>query len=241
MKKKKMKGIAFAIVLILVAVYLIVSRLGYAPAYPFFTIVFSLVFAYTAVSGFLRLHFTEGFLSLALLGCIHDEALGITKLTPWTLLLAALLLGIAFDMIFRGVRKKRGGFTSGWKISGKEGKRVESFSDDGGQVHVENCFGGVSKYVNSENFRSAHLENSFGELKVYFNNALLAGDHAEIHAENSFGETDIFLPRTWKIECHQDCAFGSVNVHGNGSTVPGAPVINLWLESSFGQIEVFFE
>lgn len=241
MNKKKMKGIAFAIVLILVAVYLIISRLGYAPAYPFFTIVFSLLFAYTAVSGFLRLHFTEGFLSLAILGCIHDEALGIETLTPWTLLLAALLLGIAFDMLFKGLRKKHGVHISEWNVFNKEGKHIETFADDGDTVHLENCFGSVSKYVNSENFRNAHIENSFGECSVYFNNAILAGGHANVRVENNFGETNVFLPRTWQVQAHQDCAFGNVNIHGNGSVEPGAPVIDLQLESNFGQIEVFFE
>ena len=83
----KKKSIALGIVLILLAVYLVVSRLGFAPALPFFTIVFTLILAYTTIKGFVKLHFTEAFLSLAILGCIHDELLHIEALTPWTLLL----------------------------------------------------------------------------------------------------------------------------------------------------------
>ena len=103
----KKKSIALGIVLILLAVYLVVSRLGFAPALPFFTIVFTLILAYTTIKGFVKLHFTEAFLSLAILGCIHDELLHIEALTPWTLLLVGLLLGIAFDMMFKGVRSRR--------------------------------------------------------------------------------------------------------------------------------------
>lgn len=237
------KSILFGIVLILLAVYLIVSRLGYAPAMPVLKLAFSAVLVYTAIRGFGRLCFTEGFLSLAILGCIHDEWLGIEALTPWTLLLAGLLLGIAFDMIFKGARarygKKWGGsFYSGWKTG--HVSEIEDF-EDGGMVTVENSFGAKSKYVNSEAFTGAEIVNSFGECNVYFNNALLAGSRARIKAENSFGETNLYIPRTWRVSVREESAFGSVNVHGRGSTEEGAPLVELELESNFGELSVYFE
>ena len=173
----KKKSIALGIVLILLAVYLVVSRLGFAPALPFFTIVFTLILAYTTIKGFVKLHFTEAFLSLAILGCIHDELLHIEALTPWTLLLVGLLLGIAFDMMFKGVRsrrknKDRGMFMewdsdNGGHIEWESDLKVEDIPD-GETVHVENTFGSKSKYVNSDAFSKAHIENSFGILTMRF-------------------------------------------------------------------------
>lgn len=237
------KSIVFGIVLILLAVYLIVSQLGYAPAMPFFKVAFSAVLVYTAIRGFIRLHFTEGFLSLAIIGCIHDKWLHIEAITPWTLLLAGLLLGIAFDMIFKGVRKKYRhrnghGVSVEWNMDGAS--EVEDFAD-GKSVYVSNSFGSKSKYVNSEAFTGAQIENSFGECNVYFNNAILAGSNARIHAENNFGETSIYLPRTWRVSVHEDAAFGSINVRGKGSSDEGAPLIELELECNFGELNVFFE
>ena len=246
----KKKSIALGIVLILLAVYLVVSRLGFAPALPFFTIVFTLILAYTTIKGFVKLHFTEAFLSLAILGCIHDELLHIEALTPWTLLLVGLLLGIAFDMMFKGVRarrknKDRGMFMewdsdNGGHIEWESDVKVEDIPD-GETVHVENTFGSKSKYVNSDAFSKAHIENSFGECNVYFNNAILAGNHAQIHAENSFGETNLYLPRTWRIRERQESAFGTINIHGRNDAEEGAPVVDLMLECSFGELNVYFE
>ncbi|MCM1105488.1 MAG: LiaF-related protein [Blautia sp.] len=240
----KKKSIAWALVLILLAVYLIVSRMGFAPALPFFTLVFTLLFFYTALKGFIRLHFFEGFLSLAILGCIHDEFLGITAITPWTLLLAGVLLGIAFDMIFKGIRKNKRddeAFTYTCH-SGGEGyeARVENVQDSE-HVHVKNSFGALCKYVNSESFSSAQVENSFGECKVYFNNALLAGGTARLRVHNSFGATRIYLPGTWRAVIRKDCMFGNVSFQGRSADGEGAPVIELALECSFGEITVIFE
>lgn len=233
------KSILFGIVLILLAVYLVVSRLGYAPAMPFIKAAFSAVLVYTMVRGFIRLQFTEGFLSLAILGCIHDELLRIEKLTPWTLLLAGLLLGTAFDMIFKGARAKRK-HICGHGVSNEWDSEVEDIVD-GQTIRVVNSFGSKSKYVNSEAFTSAQIENSFGECNVYFNNAILAGGHTRIVAENNFGETNIYLPRTWRISVREETAFGVVNVRGKGSMETDAPLAELVLTSNFGELNVFFE
>ena len=221
----KKKSIALGIVLILLAVYLVVSRLGFAPALPFFTIVFTLILAYTTIKGFVKLHFTEAFLSLAILGCIHDELLHIEALTPWTLLLVGLLLGIAFDMMFKGVRSRRKNKDSGMFMEwdSDNGGHIEWESDvkvedipDGETVHVENTFGSKSKYVNSDAFSKAHIENSFGE-------------------------TNLYLPRTWRIRERQESAFGTINIHGRNDAEEGAPVVDLMLECSFGELNVYFE
>lgn len=235
----KKKSIAFSIILILIAVYLIISRLNLIPEIPFFTILFSLIFAYTAVHGFIRLHFFEGVMSLAILGCINDKLLGIEAITPWTLLLAGFLIGIALDTLFKGARQKKDHSCFAHNHHGTT-THVEDGAD-GEFVKVEHSFGGISKYVNSDNFREARISNSFGECNVFFNNTILAADHALIRVENSFGSTNIYLPSTWRVVTRQDTAFGNVEFQGHGSNDECAPCIELRLESSFGQTCVIFD
>ena len=129
---------------------------------------------------------------------------------------------------------------NGGHIEWQSDVKVEDIPD-GETVHVENTFGSKSKYVNSDAFSKAHIENSFGECNVYFNNAILAGNHAQIHAENSFGETNLYLPRTWRIRERQESAFGTINIHGRNDAEEGAPVVDLMLECSFGELNVYFE
>ncbi len=235
----KKKNIAFASILILIAVYLVVSRLDLIPDIPFFTILFTVIFAYTAIHGFIRLHFFEGVMSLAFLGCIHDKLLGIEAITPWTLLLAGLLVGIALDMIFKNVRSKHDSHY--YSHSDHTSTSYVENGSDGETVKVENSFGSISKYVNSDTFREAKIENSFGECNVFFNNTALAGNSASIKVENSFGSTNIYLPATWRIITRQDTAFGNIEFRGHGSMAEGAPSIELRLQSNFGQICIIFE
>lgn len=233
----KKKNIAFALILILIGVYLIVSQLNLIPSIPFFTILFTVVFFYAAIHGFIRLHFLEGMVSLAIVGCINDELLHIEAITPWTLLLSAVLIGIALDMIFKNSRKKRDN-----RFNNTEHFYTGSVEDsfDGEHVKVTNSFGSVSKYVNSDNFRNARIENSFGECNVFFNNTILASANASIKVDNSFGSTNVYLPSTWHVIPHQDTAFGSVNFRGHGSSNTDAPVIELDLDCSFGEISIIF-
>lgn len=238
-EKMKKKDITVALVLILIAVYLIANRLHLMPKIPVFTILFTVLFIYTAIRGFIRMHFFEGVVSLAIIGCIHDDILGIEAITPWTLIAAAVLIGIALDMIFKDGRERRDEhcFSHG---EGHWTGHVENGAD-GEYVRVENSFGAVSKYVNSESFREAKIENSFGECNVYFNNAILGSDKAFIHVENSFGCINLYLPSTWRVTVKQDTAFGGIKFRGCGSNVEDAPVIDLRLDCSFGEICVIFE
>ena len=103
----KKRNIFWAVILIFIAVYLVASKMHMIPAIPFFKILFTVIFVYTAVYGFVRLHFFEGMLSVGLLGCMYDKVLGIQAITPWTLLLAACLVGLALDLLFRNLKKQK--------------------------------------------------------------------------------------------------------------------------------------
>lgn len=111
---------------------------------------------------------------------------------------------------------------------------------DGEYVHVENSFGALSKYVNSDCFREAKISNSFGECNVFFNNTALKGANAIIRTDNSFGSTNIYLPSTWRVEFRQNTAFGNVECKGQGSSDPDAPCVELQISSSFGQTCIIF-
>lgn len=235
----KKKNIAFALILILIGVYLVVNQLNLIPHIPFFTILFTVIFCYAAIHGFIRLHFLEGMISLAIVGCINDKLLHLEAITPWTLLLAALLIGIALDMLFKNFRHKNDEyhFNSADHFSTSS---VENGAD-GEYVKVENSFGSISKYVNSDTFREARIENSFGECNVFFNNTILASANAQIKVENSFGSTNIYLPSTWRVSTRQDTAFGNIKFRGHGSTEEDAPAIEIILNCSFGEINIIFE
>ena len=181
--------------------------------------------------------FFETMISLAIIGCINDELLGIEAITPVTLIMAFCLIGIALDMIFRHRRCRNMRIEDG---SCTYGEIVDN-NVDGERVSVKNSFGTTSKYINSNGLKEAKIDNCFGECKVYFNNVVLENDHAYIRVDNSFGSTNIYLPATWRINVSQDTALGHVEFRGHGSMEAGAPDVELKLDCSFGEIMVIFE
>ncbi|GLB29840.1 hypothetical protein LAD12857_17630 [Lacrimispora amygdalina] len=109
-----------------------------------------------------------------------DVLLGITEITPWPVLGAALFESIGLSIIFHDHHYHHGHY-----------KNEEHFTeiidqDDGKSFHFETTFGSSIKYVNSDDFSQANLNCSFGAMKIYFDNAVIQNENAVIRLDVSF-------------------------------------------------------
>ena len=100
------KNYFWGIFLVLAAAYLIISRLGYLPVAGVFTIIATIVCIAAFVHSLLHLSFGGMLFPLAFICILYDEPLGITAITPWTVLLAALLGTIGLKLIFSRAKSK---------------------------------------------------------------------------------------------------------------------------------------
>lgn len=100
------KNYFWGVFLILAGAYLVVSQLGYLPAVGVFSLLFTVVCIAVIVASIPHVHFGGILFPLAFIAIIYDKPLGITAITPWTVLLAALLLTIGLHLIFGRFRKK---------------------------------------------------------------------------------------------------------------------------------------
>lgn len=228
------RSIFWGIAFILVAVYLIVGRLGLLPDIPFFKLLCTVVFAGLVIEGIINRNIYEILIPIALLLCIYDEPLQITAITPWPVIAAAVLCSIGLDMIFKPAWRKR---KSAVFMSGSS--NIDN-SVDGACVQVYNSFGETSKYVNTECFTRADLSNTFGQCNVYFDHAVVANGSAQIDASNSFGEMNLYIPRAWRVQVKRKAAFATVNVRGEGSYDMNAPFVTIEADCSFGEINICF-
>lgn len=204
------KKVFWGVILILAAVYLIVSRIFPLPEIGLWSIILTIAFVAMIINGIRELNFYEILFGIALLLWHYDEFLGIEELTPWPIMGAALLASIGLSMIFK--RKKK----MSWSIGGSEtsfGQTSES-SCDGEHIRVENNFSSTIKYINSENFCSAELENNFGTLTVYFDNAVIQRGSAYVSVDDNFGTMNLYIPKEWRVVNDLSHSFGSVNEHG---------------------------
>ncbi len=163
----------------------------------------------------LDLSFGGIFFSIAVLCIIFDEPLGITALTPWTVLLVALLLTIAFDRIFpdnKKWKKWRKRYMSSSFESSSDGDEVivndsdnssniefESKDDPNGYVYYMMKFGSTTKYVRTKNLSVAELKNQFGEMSVFFDGAEVPSGKVNIICHSSFGEMNLYIPKEWHV------------------------------------------
>lgn len=230
----KKKSVFWGSIFILLAIYLIISKLDLIPKLPIFSILITVVLLYIIAMGIRQLNFAEIFIPLALIGCQYDEFLHIEQITPWALILASVLLAIGFDMIFKSSKKKNL-YTKAIVATNQA-----TSESDGSEVHIESSFSGDSKYINSPNLVKAEIENSFGQCNVYFDNACLAAKPCPVYVENSFGETNLYFPHTWRVSVNPDCAFGDVKMHGMGNHDMDAPYVEVHAEVAFGTINVYF-
>lgn len=230
----KNKNIFWGLALVILALCLLLSYSDLTPNIPFYKILLTILLIYSTIKSIFSLSFSGTLMSLALLGCIHAKLLNITAITPWPLLISAFLCSIGLNLIFKNTVKKD---KKHYYTFNQE--QVVNFQDNS-HVSVDNNFGAVNKYVNSDNFISARINNNFGKSNIYFDNALLQSNTAEIHVDNSFGEVNLYLPHTWRVNISKRVSFGDIKIYGNGSTNSDSPEINVLAITSFGSIHIYF-
>lgn len=231
----KSKKIFWGIFFILAAVYVIVSKLGMLPDVGVFKIILTILMIGWLVEGIRKVNFYEILFPIAFIGIFYDEALGITALTPWTLLAAALFGSIGLSMLFHGRKSHAIHIEGGSQTTFGGGNEQCS----GEQIRCENNFGSAIRYINSDNFKSAHIENNFGSMSVYFDNAIVQDGTALVEVENNFGETNLYIPKEWKVQNNLDRSFGGINVRGMNE---GSSNTMLLINGSanFGAINIYY-
>lgn len=229
--------------LILIAVVMMGSAMGFIPDIPWFKLMGSILFAAWGLKSFIKRDFLGGFFSASIIAWIFEDELMIEHLTPFPLVAAAILLGVGLNMI---IGKNHNVVT--FYREDEDGNRIEGSIDDvrkeewkdGRTVVLENLFNSTSKYVNSTSFSAAKLENNFGSANVYFDNAIVYNGEATIDLENNFGKMNIYLPGKWRASISQESAFGHVSIHGEPNRDMDAPHVIIRAESNFGELNIFF-
>ena len=241
---KKDNNITTGLFLILIAAIMMGSAMGLIPKLPWFKLICGAGLTVWGIKALFKLDFLGSLLSFSIVAWIFEKELMIDHLTPFPLVVAAVLVGVGLNMII-GKKQKVITFNTvdedgNWKDGNIDDVRKEEWQD-GREVVLNNLFNSTSKYVNAAAFASAKLQNSFGSANVYFDNAVVYNGEATIHLENNFGRMNIYLPGTWRASIRQDSAFGHVSIHGEPNRDMDAPHVTIKAESNFGELNIFFE
>lgn len=240
----KFGNVLWGVGLILAAILLLGNSMGMLDLgdVGFFSLILTLFLVVILINGVRKVNFFEILFSLAFLGIIYDEVLGIEDITPFPILGAALLCSIGLELIFGSYKKKV--FNKKYHCTESNG-HTTVFGDDNSEVYdnVVRCdvkFGSSAKYVNAEAFERAEIDCSFGEAKIYLNNAILKSNEAEIIVNVSFGSAIIYMPRTWRVEKQLNVSMGDYKEKGAQQLMEGGPVIYLKGKVSMGDVTVVY-
>ena len=125
----------------------------------------------------------------------------------------------------------------------EEGSVQENFgtpTDDGEDIVISNSFGKLTRYLHSSNLKRVKIDNGFGNCIVYYDNVYVDENGSRLEIGNGFGQVNVYIPPFYRFRMKQDNGFGSINVFGNCSMDPNAPLIDAKIDNGMGKVNIYF-
>jgi len=250
----KANAIFWGVAFIAIGLGAILCASGIIPG-SIYLVLMTALFAAIFIRSCIGFHFVPLFVSAGHIVYLYSDILGLPeKLHGWMLIVASLVIGIGFELIFgslkksikRRIKDKYAPVDNGYKTAGNFGNNFGNgngnFSDSvvGSNFHIENGFGEQTRYIRGSEICNGHIENGFGGLTVYFENVTLMNNQANISIENGFGHINVYMPATWSIAMTEENGMGQICRHGEPSINPDAPRVNLHVENGMGRVDIYF-
>lgn len=228
----KKDNVFWGVILILAAVYIIINSLGFMPDVSVVRLGVAVICGVVFFKSLAGLEFGGMLFSLAVLLILFDEQLGITALTPWPVLMAALLGSIGLNMIFGShvMEKKKSNYG---KTEYKEADYVS-----GDEIRIGGMFGAFKKTISSDDFTRASVNCRFGGMEISFDDAVIQGGQAVVQLDISFSGVEFYIPQSWKVENHTEGKFGGFHEHRSHSSNEG-PTIVFEGNVTFSGVEIY--
>ncbi|NRY64014.1 putative membrane protein [Clostridium beijerinckii] len=231
MKKER---VFWGILFILAGIFMVISKLGYFPDINAFSLILTVFLVVIIAKSIPHLNFSGILFPIAFICIIYARQLGITAITPWTVLMAALFGSIGLSMIFH----KNVNWIHHNHVH--EDYKFEKIDiEDEGNIIFRNSFGACIKYINTNEFEQADLNCSFGAMKVYFDNAVMSSENAIVRVNASFSGVELYIPRTWKVDNKTNVFLGSVD-EKNRKNERSTNTLTLVGDVSFSGVEIIY-
>lgn len=224
-------SVFWGVILIFFAVSLLINRLGYFDGFSLWPLVFSIGFAALMIEGMIKRSFGQILFSLAFLVIVNADSLHMNAITPWPVLVAALLGTIGLNILFPGFKRSS-------RYKGEEwcNNNTGSESINGATVTYKNSFGSSVKYLSGE-IAQVNIDSSFGSLEVYFTEVNLLNDKASVYIDSSFGEVVLNIPADWKVIIDVKNSFAAISESGHCNP-NGTRYLYVAGNISFGDLQI---
>lgn len=236
MRRGRLKSIVWGLLLIVSALFIVLSVMGYIDNVGPVKTIFTILFAGIAITSLIDLNFFGVFFPMAFVGMIYDSRLGIEKLTPWPILGIALLLTIGFSLIFK---KKEHFFHKNYS-EGRDEYLIDMDDENGEVINCKAEFNESVKYIHSKNLKKINVKSTFGGVKLYLDGSEIPSKSAGLDLDVSFGGVELYIPKDWDVKIHGAASFGSIVEKNHASINDISPVLHLTGSVKFGGVEITY-
>ncbi|MGO5303977.1 LiaF transmembrane domain-containing protein [Lactobacillus amylovorus] len=228
--KAKWSRIFWGVGLIAAAVFLVIDQLHLLPfTIGFWAIFWTVVFVASLITSVINKNLYGAIFSIAFLVIVYAKPLHISALSPWTILLVAILVSAGISLIFRNSFKPTI-IINGKKVNANWSDLINknfkadnvitdnSFGVDSDNVVISGKMTEASRYIHSQNLKTVTIDSSMGDVSVYLDDAKAAGDEVIMNINTSMCDVDVYIPSDWQVENNMQNNLSDVDIdHSKGT------------------------
>ena len=228
--KDKWSRILWGVGLIAAAVFLVIDQLHLLPfTIGFWAIFWTVVFVASLITSVINKNLYGAIFSIAFLVIVYAKPLHISALSPWTILLVAILVSAGISLIFRNSFKPTI-IINGKKVNANWSDLINknfkadnvitdnSFGVDSDNVVISGKMTEASRYIHSQNLKTVTIDSSMGDVSVYLDDAKAAGDEVIMNINTSMCDVDVYIPSDWQVENNMQNSLSDVDIdHSKGT------------------------
>ena len=228
--KAKWSRIFWGVGLIAAAVFLVIDQLHLLPfTIGFWAIFWTVVFVASLITSVINRNLYGAIFSIAFLVIVYAKPLHISALSPWTILLVAILVSAGISLIFRNSFKPTI-IINGKKVNANWSDLINknfkadnvitdnSFGVDSDNVVISGKMTEASRYIHSQNLKTVTIDSSMGDVSVYLDDAKAAGDEVIMNVNTSMCDVNVYIPSDWQVENNMQNSLSDVDIdHSKGT------------------------
>lgn len=228
------------------ALFVVLNQMGiWTYRLGFWAAIGTVIFAISLLDGLINRRITESVFSVAFILMIFAEPLHITRLVPWTILLAAVLISIGLGIIFRNrfhtvvyANKKIKNFRDK-----RENLTDHIFTDtvskeQGSHVVVDQTMSDTSRYIHSKALETIDVNAKMSDVNLYLDDAQAANEIVTMNVNITMTDLTIYLPLSWQVESNMASTFMSGDFEIDGTSNGGGPTLIIQGRSSMSDIKI---
>ncbi len=231
--KAKWGRIVWGVGFIAAAIFLVVDQLNLLPvAIGFWSIFWTVIFTASLITSLFNKNLYGSIFSIAFLLIVYVKPLHIEVLSPWTILLVALLASIGLSLVFRKSFKPTV-IINGERVNANwsDLKNDHSFKADNvlndtsfgvnsDNVVISEKMSDASRYVHSQNLKTITINSTMGDIDVYLDDARAAGDEVIVNINSSMSDIALYIPKDWQVVNNLQGGFGDVEIYYSKADCP---------------------